>query len=41
MPRYTPKACDWLRANYGAGDVHDTLDAFEARFGWRPTPQAL
>lgn len=39
--KYTPEACAWLVDRYGAGDVHDTLDAFEARFGWRPTPQAL
>jgi len=31
----------WLREHYGAGDVHDTLDAFETRFGWRPTPMGL
>ena len=41
MRRYTPEAEAWLRANYGGGDVHDTVDAFAARFGWRPTPQAL
>ena len=39
--KYSPEATAWLRANYGAGDVHDTLDAFEREFGWRPTPQAL
>lgn len=39
--KYTPEACAWLSDNYGAGDVHDTLDAFEQRFGWRPTAQAL
>lgn len=39
--KYTPEACSWLVDNYGQGDVHDTLDMFEARFGWRPTPQAL
>lgn len=39
--RYTPEMCGWLRDHYGSGDVHDTLDAFERRFGWRPTTQAL
>lgn len=39
--KYTPEACRWLVDNYGGGDVHDTLDAFEAEFGWRPTAQAL
>ena len=39
--RYTPEAEAWLRANYGSGDVNDTLDAFGDRFGWRPTAQAL
>lgn len=39
--KYTSEACAWLADNYGGGDVHDTLDAFEERFGWRPTPQAL
>ena len=39
--KYTADACAWLREHYGAGDVHDTLDAFEERFGWRPTAQGL
>lgn len=39
--KYTADACAWLREHYGGGDVHDTLDAFEERFGWRPMPQAL
>lgn len=41
MRKYSPEATAWLVDNYGSGDVHDTLDAFEERFGWRPTPQAL
>lgn len=32
---------EWLRQNYARGTVHDTLDAFEARFGWRPTPRTV
>ena len=39
--KYTADACAWLREHYGGGDVHDTLDAFEERFGWRPTRQGL
>lgn len=39
--KYTPEAEAWLRASYGHGDVHDTLDAFEERFGWRPTEQGV
>lgn len=39
--KYTPEAEAWLRANYGHGDVHDTLDAFEECFGWRPTEQGV
>ena len=39
--KYTEAACRWLVDNYGTGDVHDTVDAFEEEFGWRPTPQAL
>ena len=39
--KYTPEACSWLVDNYGQGDVHDTLDMFEARFGWRPTVQGI
>ena len=39
--KYTAEACAWLVDNYGVGDVHDTVDAFEEEFGWRPTPQAL
>lgn len=39
--RYSHKAEDWLRDNYGHGDINDTLDMFEAEFGWRPTRQAL
>lgn len=39
--KYTHEAEEWLRARYGGGDVHDTLDRFAELFGWRPTPQAL
>jgi len=27
---------EWLRENYAHGTINDTLDAFEAEFGWRP-----
>ena len=41
MRRYTEEQEGWLRDNYGRGTVRDTLDAFEARFGWRPSSGAL
>lgn len=31
----------WLRDHYADGDIHDTLDAFEAAFGWRPNPHTV
>ena len=40
--KYSAAAESWLVEHYGTtGDVHDTLDAFEDRFGWRPTPMGL
>ena len=39
--KYTPEQCAWLVDNYPSGDVLDTLDRFEERFGWRPSVQAL
>ena len=41
MRRYTPEECDWIVEHYHAGTIHDTLDAFEAEFGWRPGRQGL
>lgn len=38
---YTPAEEAWLRENYHAGTINDTLDAFEAEFGRRPTKQAM
>lgn len=31
----------WLAAHYAEGTIHDTLDAFEEEFGWRPTKQTV
>lgn len=40
--RYTEQADEWLRGHYCQGvPVTQTLREFEARFGWRPTAQAL
>ena len=38
---YTDAEEEWIRANYRRGTINDTLDAFEAEFGRRPTKQAL
>lgn len=38
---YTPAEEAWLRENYHAGTINDTLDAFERAFGRRPSKQAL
>ena len=38
---YTPAEESWLRENYHAGTINDTLDAFEREFGRRPSRQAL
>lgn len=32
---------EWLRGSYAEGTIHDTLDAFEAEFGWRPTKNTV
>lgn len=37
MPKQTAEERAWLVEHYAAGTIHDTLDAFEERFGWRPT----
>ncbi len=40
--RYTEQADEWLREHYCQGvPAAQTLREFEARFGWRPTAQAL
>lgn len=42
MARKAPaEETEWLRANYAEGSIRDTQDAFEERFGRRPTRQAL
>lgn len=41
MIRYTPEMEGWLRSNYGRGHLRETLDAFEAEFGQRPTERGL
>lgn len=33
---YTPEEVEWVKAMYAEGDINDTLDAFQARFGRRP-----
>lgn len=38
---YTPAEEAWLRENYHAGTINDTLDAFEREFGRRPSKQAM
>lgn len=38
---YTPAEESWLAENYRNGTINDTLDAFEAEFGRRPSKQAL
>lgn len=40
-PVYSDEEVEWVRANYAEGDIHDTLDAFEARFGRRPGKRGL
>lgn len=39
--RYTSEMEKWLADHYDAGSIRDTMDAFDARFGWCPTKQAL
>ncbi len=41
MNRINQQEQDWLVENYLNGTIHDTLDAFEDRFGWRPTARTL
>ena len=39
--KYTAEENAWIVENYGDGDINDTLDRFEEKFGWKPTRQAL
>lgn len=39
--RYTGAETAWLAANYHAGTINDTLDAFEREFGRRPSKQGI
>lgn len=39
--KYTVEENEWIVANYGDGDINDTLDRFGEKFGWKPTRQAL
>lgn len=32
---------EWLREHYPKGSIHDTLDAIEREFGWRPSKTAV
>lgn len=41
MRTYTLEQEEWLRLNYHAGTINDTLDAFERKFDKRPSKQAL
>lgn len=41
MSRQTDAERRWLVDNYARGSIHDTIDAFEAEFGWRPTRQTI
>lgn len=42
MPRtWTEAEESWLAENYHAGTINDSLDAFEAEFGRRPSKQAI
>ena len=42
MPSGVPEAEQaWLREHYADGTIYDTLDAFEAEFGWRPGKRTL
>ena len=38
---YTESEETWLRDNYRRGTINDTLDAFEAEFGRRPSKYAI
>ena len=41
ITRYTRAETEWLRENYHAGTINDTLDAFEREFGRRPSRQGM
>jgi hypothetical protein len=41
MRRYTEQEKAWIAANYSVGTINDTLDSFEAEFGWRPSKNGL
>ena len=40
-PEYTSEELEFVRLVYPEGDIHDTLDAFESRFGRRPSKQGM
>lgn len=41
MRRVDPAEAEWLCENYARGTIYDTLDAFEAEFGYRPSKGTL
>lgn len=41
MRRVSEAETAWIKDNYAAGTIHDTLDAFEAEFGWRPSERTI
>lgn len=41
LTRYTPAEEEWLRENYRFGTINDTVAAFEAEFGRKPSKQAI
>lgn len=41
IAHYTAEETQWLRENYHAGTINDTLDAFEREFGRRPSRQGM
>ena len=41
MIRYTPAEESWIAEHYHVGTINDTLDAFEAEFGHRPSKNAI
>lgn len=38
---YSDEEIEWVRQMYAEGDIHDTLDAFEAKFGRRPAKRGM
>lgn len=39
--RWTAEECDWLRANYGASDIHETTRLLNVEFGTRRSESAV